>query len=283
LLEFLRAGGDGVVEVPDDRWSIERYFDEDPSCSGRMHTRFGGFLRGDVFAFDASAFGISPREAAAIDPQQALLLEVAWESLEDAGIPVHSLAGSSTGVFVGAFGMDNVLHGQSYRSMRAISSHTHLTSATLLSARIAYALDLRGPAFTVDTACSSSLVAAHLACVALHRRECDAALVGGVHVMSMPAMLVSLSKGHFVAPDGRSKAFDASANGYGRGEGAVALTLKRLDDAIRDGDRVYSVLLASGVNQDGRTEGITVPSVDAQAALIRRVCGEAAISLADVG
>jgi acyl transferase domain-containing protein/NADP-dependent 3-hydroxy acid dehydrogenase YdfG/acyl carrier protein len=284
FVRFLAERGDGIVAVPPDRWSQERFFDPDPDVPGRTYTAHGGFLQHDVFAFEPEPFGISPREAASLDPQQALLLEIAWEALEDAGIPVDQLAGSATGVYVGSFGLDNQLYRMWGAGRRSIDQHVNTAvTATMMSARLAYTFDLRGPTLTVDTACSSSLVAIHLACRALRDGECDAALAGGAHVMVVPGMMITLAKGRFAAADGRSKAFDANGDGYGRGEGAAVVVLKRLSTALAHGDRIHGVVLGSAINQDGRTDGITVPSGAAQEALMRRACVSANISPAQVG
>ena len=265
LVKFLRGHGDAVIDVPRDRWNLDLYYDPDPAMPGKAYVKRGGFLQQDVFAFDPEPFGISPREADQLDPQQRLLLEVTWEALEDAGIPVEQLRGSNTAVFVGGFTLDYQTLAYSPHNQRLLSSHTSVgASMTLLSNRISYTFDLRGPSLTVDTACSSSLVATHLARQALLRGDCELALVGGVNLMLSPATTIAMSKGHLLSPDGRSKTFDASADGYGRGEGAGVVVLKPLDLALRDGDRIYAVLRATGINQDGRTDGIPMPSEAAQ-------------------
>ncbi|WP_394823373.1 type I polyketide synthase [Pendulispora albinea] len=284
FLRFLASRGDGIVPVPADRWSLDRYWDPDPNVPGRTYASRGGFLRQNVFAFEPEPFGISPREAASLDPQQALLLETAWEALEDAGIPLERITGSATGVYIGSFGVDNHPHRLWGAGRRGIDLHVSTAvTPTMLSARLAYTFDLRGPTLTLDTACSSSLVAIHLACRALRDGDCDAALAGGVNVMVLPSMMIALAKSRFAATDGRSKSFDATGDGYGRGEGAAVVVLKRLHTALADGDRIYGVVLGSAINQDGRTEGITVPSGAAQEELIRKACAAAAISPADVG
>ncbi|WP_323769813.1 type I polyketide synthase [Antarctobacter sp.] len=280
---LLEAGIDATCEVPAERWSIQRFYDPDPATPGKIYTNRGGFLRESIREFDARFFGISPREAAQMDPQQRLLLEVAWEAFEHAGIVPDDMRGSLTGVFVGGFTIDNKIHLLNALNREAITSHTAV-SATLgmLSNRLSYIYDLRGPSITTDTACSSSMVALHLAVQALRRGECDTALVGGVNVMFRPAYMVAMSKGGFLSPDGRCKSFDARGDGYGRGEGAGMLVLKPLSAAERDGDTIQAVILETGVNQDGRTDGITLPNVDAQAALVERVLDRAQVSPAEV-
>ncbi|MGF1552989.1 MAG: SDR family NAD(P)-dependent oxidoreductase [Paracoccaceae bacterium] len=280
---LIRSGRDGIGEIPSKRLDISRFYDEDRSAPGKIYVKNGGFIDQDIDAFDSLAFGISPREAAVLDPQQRLLLEVAWEAIEDAGVSLGDLAGSETGVFVGGFMVDGLLTQFGPQNRDAIGSHTAVSSTlAILSNRISHAFDLRGPSFTVDTACSSSLVAVHLACEAIRRGECAVALCGGVNVIFRPEPLVAMCKGGFLAADGRSKSFDARADGYGRGEGAGVVVLKPLADALRDGDRVYAVLRGSGVNQDGRTDGITVPNAEAQRVLIERVCAGAGIAPGDV-
>jgi acyl transferase domain-containing protein len=284
LVRFLESNGDGVVEVPSDRWSLGRFYSADRDAPGRAYVRKAAFLRRDISSFDPAPFSLSPREAEVLDPQQRLLLEVAWDALEDAGIDVTTLRGSSTGVYIGAFMLD----------MRDITSHPQNreiaspqtptgTSGTVLSNRISYTFDLRGPSLTIDTACSSSLVAIHAACTDLANGTCNAALAGGVNVMLSPTSTLIMCKGHFLAADGRSKSFDDSADGYGRGEGASLVLLKRLEDALRDGDRIYATILGSGVNQDGRTDGMPMPNPEAQEVLARQVAGRAGINPEKLG
>lgn len=279
--ELLADGRDAVRPVPADRWPASMH-DEDPATPGRMYAARGGFLDDPATAFDAAFFGISPREAETLDPQQRLLLEVAFEALEDAGVPLERARALATGVFVGGFTLDSML--LRFRDLDQADAHTATSSSmTLLSNRISYALDLRGPSMTIDTACSSSLVATHLAARAILDGECELALAGGVNLMLLPNFQVVMCKGRFLAPDGRSKAFGADADGYGRGEGAGLVVLKRLDAALRDGDRIHAVLSGTGVNQDGATDGIAQPSGAAQEALIRAVCARHGLDPAAVG
>jgi acyl transferase domain-containing protein/acyl-CoA synthetase (AMP-forming)/AMP-acid ligase II/acyl carrier protein len=268
--QLLRRGGDAVGEVPGDRWDIESYYDPSPDTVGKMYSRWGGFLRG-VDQFDPAFFGISPREALMMDPQQRLLLEVAWESLEHAGIAADRLGGTSTGVFVGISGSD-------YAQLLTMSADpgridTYFGTGTSVSAaagRIAYLLGLQGPALAVDTACSSSLVALHLACESLRRGECQLALAGGVNLLLSPVASINLSRAHMLAHDSHCKTFDASADGYVRGEGCGVVVLKRLSDARADGDNVLALIRGSAVNQDGRSSGLTAPNGPAQEAVIRQ-------------
>ncbi|WP_072804571.1 type I polyketide synthase [Rhodococcoides yunnanense] len=281
--EFMISKGDGIVDIPADRWNVDRFYDPDPDAPGRMYTRKGGFLTQSLWDFDPEFFGISPREAAVTDPQQRLLLEVAWEALDDAG-HAGRVAGNPIGVYVGGFTNDSAGLRSSQMGRPFINAHSATSSShTLLSNRISYALDLIGPSMTIDTACSSSLVAMHEAVRALDRGECEMALVGGANTMIRPETFISMCKGRFLAFDGRSKSFDAAADGYGRGEGAGMVLLRPLADAVRDGDRIYSVIRGSGVNQDGRTIAIPVPNPVSQRILAERVCAEAGIDPSRVG
>ncbi|WP_067895705.1 type I polyketide synthase [Nocardia vaccinii] len=275
--DFVVDKRDGVVEIPADRWDYRRYYDPEPRTPGRAYTKRGAFMTIDPWEFDPDFFGISPREATVLDPQQRLLLEVTWEALDDAGVAGRA-TGAPVGVYVGGFVVDQSVIGVVGPALFHTDMHTPASASyTMLSNRIAYALNLTGPALTVDTACSSSLVAFHLACQALENGDCEVALAGGVNVMLQPETFVLMCKGGFLATDGRCKSFDASADGYGRGEGAGMVVLKRLEDAVRDGDRIYSLVKATGANQDGRTTAITVPSAESQESLARRVCTRAGL------
>ncbi|MFG2605992.1 beta-ketoacyl synthase N-terminal-like domain-containing protein [Streptomyces sp. NPDC048514] len=279
--EFLSGGGDGVVDVPADRWDIEELYDPEPGRPGKVYLRQGGFLREDVRGFDAHFFGISPLEAAEMDPQQRLLLEVTWEALERAGIPAHSLKGTRTGVFVGVIGSE---YAGLPRAERFGNPYT-LTGAmsAIMSGRVSYVLGTQGPSLSVDTACSSSLVSVHLARESLLRGESDTALAGGVNLLLSATGFASLCDLGALSRDGRCKSFDASGDGYGRGEGCGVVVLKRLSDALRDGDPVLAVIRASGVNQDGPGSGLTVPNGSAQRDLIRRTLSEAGVAPTDIG
>ncbi|MBB5156453.1 SDR family NAD(P)-dependent oxidoreductase [Saccharopolyspora phatthalungensis] len=282
--DLIVSGVDAVGDIPPDRWRADDFFDADPATPSRMFVRQGGFLRSPVDEFDAGFFGMSPREAAALDPQQRLLLEVTWEAFEDAGIPPSSTAAASVGSYIGGFTFDAA-------TLQLNDSNRHLVGAatptgvsmTMLAARLSYTFDWSGPCLTLDTACSSSLVAFHQACAAIARGECDLAVAGGVNVMVNPVTSILMSKGQFLSPDARCKSFDHRANGYARGEGAGILLLKPLSAAERDGDHIYAVVRGTAVNQDGRTPGVTVPSVAAQRALIRRACWVGGVEPASVG
>ena len=281
--QLLCEGRDAVVDIPPERWSTEAFYDPDPSVSGKMYVRQGGFITGSPFDFDARFFHINAHEAARLDPQQRLILEVAWDAMEDAGLPLDRLAGSRTGVYIGVFCLDNKLIHLSQQNQTSLNAHSSTTATmALIANRVSYTFDLRGPSLALDTACSSSLVAFHLACQSLRSGECDHVLVGGVNVMLKPEYTITMCKGRYLSPDGRCKAFDASADGYGRGEGAGMIVIKRLSQARRDGDRVYAVVRGSGVNQDGTTLGISVPNAQAQMALLREVYGQAGVNPASV-
>ncbi|WP_227983796.1 type I polyketide synthase [Nocardia spumae] len=280
--EFVLNKRDGVVDIPADRWDHRRYYDPDRRAPGRAYTKRAAFMTGDPWEFDPDFFGISPREAATLDPQQRLALEVSWEALDDAGVGGR-VGGAPVGVYMGVFTMDHGINPEGAAALAHVDMHSAAgASYTMISNRIAYALNMVGPAITVDTACSSSLVAFHLACRAIVDGDCEMALAGGVTVMTAPESFVSMCKGGFLSADGRSKPFDAAADGYGRGEGAGVVVLKKLADAERDGDRVYAVVKGTGSNQDGRTTAITVPNADLQEALAKSVTARAGIAAHEV-
>ncbi len=282
--DFLCAGANGIVPVPEERWDAEALFSDDHNVPGTICNREGGFItswRPDEF--DAEFFSISPREAAGMDPQQRLFIEVAWEALEDAGIPPHTIRETQTSVFVGISGYDYLLALSS--GLRLEDLDPYMASGTLASfgaGRLSYLLGARGPSVAIDTACSSSLVAAHLACQSLRRRESDAAVVGGTQVLLSPGPSIAFSRWGMLATDGRCKTFDAAADGYVRGEGCGAIVLKRLEDAQRDGDRVLAVIRGSGVNQDGASSGVTVPNGPAQQAVLRTTLASANLTAAEI-
>lgn len=280
LWRLLVEGRDAVTEVPPDRWDLDAWFDADPAARGRIATRWGGFLD-DIRGFDAAYFDISPREAERMDPQQRIALEVACEAVEHAGMPVTALRGTDAAVFFAAYHDDYTL--LQYAEPDGIGARTLTgTLHSVLANRISYLLDIHGPSVAVDSACSSSLVAIHLACQALRSRDCDVALAGGVSVMITPHVTIALSKGGFMSPTGRCRAFDAAADGFVRSEGCGVVVLKRLADAVADGDDVWAVLRGSAVNQDGESTNLAAPNGRAQAALVRRALDNAGLSPRDV-
>ena len=279
--EVLSGGVDAIREVPEDRFDIDEFYDPDPETPGKIYSRFGGFLDG-IDGFDPEFFGISPREAVWIDPQQRLMLETAWEGLERAGYSPGALRGSRSGIFVGV-AANEYSHLLSAESVEKIEPHFITGNAlNAISGRVAFALGLEGPAVAVDTACSSSLVAVHQACQALHSGDCDLALAGGVNVLLSPVSIIAASRARMLSPVGRCKTFDASADGYVRSEGCGILVLKRLSDAVRDGDRVCAVIPSSAVNQDGASSGLTVPNGGAQQRLISAALARAGLAGGDV-
>ena len=281
--ELLCKGHDATCEVPTSRWDIDLYFDADPDAPGKTNTRRGGFLE-SVDGFDPQMFGISPREAASIDPQQRLVLELAWEGLENANIAVDRLYNSNTGVYVGMSNMEYAAHLLWSGDPTRINAYSGTGGSLGVAAgRLSYLLGLTGPSLVVDTACSSSLVTTHLACQALRNRECDMALSAGVNLIFGPETFINFSKAHMLSPDGRCKTFDAAADGYARGEGGGLVVLKRLSDAQRDGDTIWAVINGSAVNQDGPSGGLTVPNGPAQTRVIRQALAVAGLQPTDVG
>ncbi|MFF3412397.1 beta-ketoacyl synthase N-terminal-like domain-containing protein [Streptomyces sp. NPDC002742] len=264
----LRDGVDVIGEIPPERWGPE-YISADGAAPGTGYCRYAGVLPG-LDRFDADFFGISFREAREMDPQQRLLLEVSWEALEHAGLTKPQLAGSRTGVFFGMLGADYTLLHSKTRGVKGIDPYyASGKEFSFAPGRVAYTLGLHGPALAVNTACSSSLVAVHLACRALASGEADAALAGGVNVLASPELSIFMSKVQALSPTGRCKPFAAEADGIVRGEGCGVVVLKRLDDALADGDQVLAVIRGSAFNHDGRSAGLTVPNASAQEALLR--------------
>ncbi|MCA0456393.1 MAG: acyltransferase domain-containing protein [Chloroflexi bacterium] len=280
LWELLANGVDAISPIPADRWDINDYFDADPKALGKMYTRAGGFLD-RIDEFDPAFFGISPREAVSMDPQQRLLLEVAWEALENAGQAPDKLVGSATGVFVGMGNNDY---------SRIVWSDTENvdvyfstgTAYSVSAGRLSYILGLQGPSMVIDTACSSSLMAIHLATQSLRGKESNMALVGGVNLVLLPETHINFSKAQMLSPDDHCKTFDAAANGYVRSEGCGMVVLKRLSDAVADGDRIWAVIRGSAVNQDGRSSGLTAPNGPSQEAVLRQAIANAGVSAGEV-
>ncbi|XYI03831.1 type I polyketide synthase [Sorangium sp. So ce1128] len=279
---LLSGGVDAIAEIPRDRWDVDRYYDPRPGTPGKIYVRHGGFLRA-IEQFDAKFFGISPREAMSMDPQQRLLLEVSWEALERAGLCREGMDGRRSGVFVGITTSDYALRIASSDPSNIDAYFATGSSLNAVAGRVSYILGLEGPAMAVDTACSSSLVAVHLACQSLRTGECDVALAGGVNTLLSPQSMVAACQAQMLSVDGRCKTFDASANGYVRGEGCGAVVLKRLSDALASGDPILAVIRGSAVNQDGASSGFTVPMGRAQQALIRQALSNAGVAPAEVG
>jgi acyl transferase domain-containing protein/acyl carrier protein len=280
---LLEEGRDATGPVPADRWDHEALYDPDPETPGRISTRNGGFL-GRIDAFDPEFFGITPREAAGMDPQQRMVLEVCWEALENAGQSPRGLEGSATGVFVGAAAADYAYLQLQAGDPNLLDAHFASGMAhSVLSGRVAYLLGLQGPALTIDTACSSSLVAVHTACQSLRAGDCRLALAGGVNLILSPDIFIALSRARMLAPDGRCKTFDAAADGFARGEGCAMVALKRLSDAVADGDRVLAVIRGTALNQDGPSSGLTAPNGTAQEAVIRAALDQASLTPDAVG
>ncbi len=278
--ENLLLGTDQVSEIPGDRWDLDAFFDQDPDVPGKMYARHGVFLD-HLDLMDPEFFGISPREATWVDPQQRLLLEVGWEALERAGWPPDQI-GEGTGIFVGW--MHNDYQNEASDSFLNLNPYIATGAAgSFLCGRLAYHLGLQGPSVAIDTACSSSLVALHLACQSLHRRECERALVGGVNAIVSPTTNILTCKLQALSPSGHSRAFDAAADGYLRGEGCGVVTLRRLADARRDGDPVIGVIRGSSVGHNGFSSGLTAPNPRAQERVIRQALERAGIDPGDVG
>src|SRR3954451_5979322 len=273
--ELLISGTDAITEVDAGRWSTRFWYHPTFGEPGKSYTWSAGLIA-DVDLFEPGFFGISPREAAQMDPQQRILLELVWHAVEDAGIPAGRLAGSATGVYIGGSSTD-------YRDLRlgdpASGDSYFMTGSTLsiLANRISYVFDLRGPSLTVDTACSSSLVALHHACEAMRDGRIASAIVGGINLLLSPYPFIGFCRASMLSRRGRCFAFDERADGYVRGEGGGVVLLKPLKQALADGDPIRAVIRGPGVNSDGRTIGLSMPSDAAQAALIKAVCERAGV------
>ncbi len=277
---FLKEKGDGVTNIPSERWDIDEFYDPTPGTPGKMYIRQAGFLQEDVGKFDARFFRISPLEASEMDPQQRILLELSWEALERAGQNIEQLKDSNTGVFIGIIGSD---YSRLPRDPEKVNPYRGTGSIpSIASGRIAHVLGFHGPALSVDTTCSSSLVSFQLACENLKKGKCDMALAGGVNMMLSPFPMISLCMMNALSEDGRCKPFDAAGKGYGRAEGGAIVVLKRLSTAQKEGDSILAVIRSTAVNHDGSSSGLTVPNGNAQRELIRGALADAEISGDDV-
>jgi polyketide synthase 5 len=281
LWEALLRGDDLVTEVPADRWDVDEYYDPEPGVPGRSVCKWGGFLD-DVAGFDPEFFGINEREAIALDPQHRLLLETSWEAMEHAGLTPEAVTDSQTGVFVGLTHFDYQLVGAESHAMEGPYGFQGNTFS-MASGRIAYALGVHGPAVTMDSACSSSLLAVHTACRSLNDGESDLALAGGAFVMLEPRKFAAGSAQGMLSPTGRCHAFDVAADGYVSGEACAVVLLKRLPDALSDGDRILAVVRGTAANQDGHTVNIATPSPTAQTAVYRAALAAAGVDARSVG
>jgi acyl transferase domain-containing protein/acyl carrier protein len=281
--QLLREGRDAIREIPKSRWNIDDYYDPDPEAPGKMATRWGGFID-EVDQFDPQFFGISPREAVSMDPQQRLLLEVTWQALEYAGYSPDQLFGSRTGAFIGICNHDYSQLLITPGSTTDIDVYTATGSAfSIASGRLSYVLGLHGPSISIDTACSSSLVAVHLAIQSLRNKECEMALAAGVNLILWPETTIILSQSKMLSSDGRCKAFDSRADGFVRSEGCGVVVLKRLADAVADGDSILAIIRGSAINQDGRSNGITAPNGPSQEAVIRAALKNAGVETSQIG
>ncbi|MCP4375458.1 MAG: beta-ketoacyl synthase, partial [bacterium] len=281
--ELLKEGGDAVCDIPRERFDIDAYYDPDPDVPGKILTRWGGFLRDvELDDFDARFFGISPSEARHLDPQQRLLLEVAYEAFEDAGIPIESLQETAVGVYVGI--CSNDFTGRTlWQDLTQINPYSATGSIFSCAAgRLSYVFKFQGPNFPIDTACSSSLVAFDAACQALQSHRTHVAVVAGVNLLLNPHPFVYFSKLGAISPDGRCKTFDASANGYGRGEGCGVVVVKRLSDAQADGDRILAVVRGTAVNHDGPSNSFTAPNGTAQQKMMHQALDDACLNSSQV-
>ncbi|KAF3768085.1 hypothetical protein M406DRAFT_80584 [Cryphonectria parasitica EP155] len=276
LWDLLKEGRSGQVKVPKDRWNAEAFFHPDPEQRESLNAQSSYFLKEDISHFDARFFNCTPSEAHTMDPQGRLLLETSYEALESAGIPLESLKGSDTSVFAGVFGRDYDRMG--FKDLAQISrAHLTGTGEATLSNRISYIFDLKGASMTIDTGCSASMAALHQACLTLRAGESRVAIVGGAELLIHPDQSITMSATGMVNPDGKCYVFDSRGSGYARGEGAAAVVLKLLDNAIADGDPIHGVIVQSALNQDGKTAGISLPNPDAQADLMRQVYASAGV------
>ena len=276
--KVLEEGIDGIVDIPEDRWELERYYDSDKTVPGKMYCRTGGFIETDIYGFDTKLFNMSPKEALAVAPEQRMLLELTLEAYENGNLNIADYNGTNTGVFIGISTNEytaSQLYSGDYKKIDAYALTG--TCFSTCCGRISYTFGFEGPCLAVDTACSSSLTALQIACQSLKDNHSDTAIVGGINLMLTPAPNIGFSKLQATSPEGHCKSFDDSADGYGRSEGAGVIILKRLEDAEKDNDKIFGVIRAAAINQDGKSNGLTAPSGAAQEKVIRKALKEADI------
>ncbi len=275
--ELLTSGRDILREIPGERWDVDAFYDPQMTVPGKMYVRHGHYLD-DIDQFDPQFFGLSPREAESLDPQQRLVMEISWETLEHAGLAPDTLKGGKTGVFVGQYWDDYSMQRIYAADNREIDRYAQLSGLRGLTAgRICHILDSHGPAIQLDTACSSSSLAVHLACQSLRLGESDLALAGGVSLILAPEHLIGICQMQALSPDGRCKTFDGSADGFGQGEGCGMVALKRLSDAQADNDNILAIIQGSAVNHDGHARTVTTPSGPAQRAMLQEALDDAGL------
>ncbi|NQX87136.1 MAG: type I polyketide synthase [Halioglobus sp.] len=280
--DLLSGGRRTVAPVPDSRWDIEQYYNPVPGTPGKMYVRELNFVD-DVEYFDCQFFGVTPKEARSLDPHQRLLLQIMWHAMEDSGITAASIRGTDASVFMGQSSSDYALRLNRYSDIEEMDGFVATgNNYSVTSGRMSYLLGINGPCMTIDTACSSSLVCLNQAVEALRAGRTGLAFVGASHVMSTPESCLALSHAQALAPDGMSKPFDNSADGYGRGEGGAVLILKRLSNAERDGDRILALIEESVINQDGASGGLMVPNGNAQTALIEAALQRSGLAPEDI-
>ncbi|WP_066022305.1 MULTISPECIES: type I polyketide synthase [Clostridium] len=281
--DVLISGKNGISNMPRDRWDIDKYYSEDKNEPGKMYTKKGGFLNVPINKFDAQFFNISPKEAESLDPQQRILLELTWEAFESSGMDIREYFGTNTGVYVGIAGDEYSFAHYKSGDLSKVNPYS-LTGTTFSTAcgRISYVFGFEGPCMSVDTACSSALTALHVACKAIESGEIDTAVVAGVNLMITPSIHICFSKLGAISPDGQSKSFDASADGYGRGEGAGVLILKRVKDAEKEKDNILGIIRGTAINQDGRSNGLTAPNGLSQEKVIKKALNSANLNPNDI-
>ncbi len=273
LWNNLVSGKDCFRKIPTDRWDLRKFYHPNPNKPGKSNALEAGFLTSSLWEFDPLFFGLNANEVDSIDPQQRLILESSWEAIEDSGLTLSELQKMTTGVFVGAFHLENYLHQSGYLNRYSIKKeHAINVMMSVISNKVSYVFDFKGPSLSVDTACSSSMTALALAFQSIQNKESDVALIGGVNVIFNPISMVNLAKGSLIS--NRSRAFGDNANGYGRGEGAGVVVVRPLEDAVKNGDKIYAVIENVRINQDGRTNGITLPSPEAQLKLMKKAYSE---------